>query len=95
MKKRWINHKYKEKARSAIEDNKNVSRRVLPILFSRLYLLRNQIFHGFSTFDSGNNRDSVIKGSCILQNFVPLFIDIMMENANEDWGKIAYHPDGK
>ena len=88
-------YKDKEKVKKALENNKNVSKIILPILFARLYVLRNQIFHGFSTYNSGANRDTVISGSNVLQILVPLFIMIMMNYADEDWGTIAYHPDGR
>ncbi|MFZ7229914.1 hypothetical protein [Avibacterium avium] len=79
----------REKLLSALE-NRNTSR-ILDVLFSRLYTLRNQILHGGSTFNSSANREQ-LKVSCqILSLFLPVMIEIMMKNHNElDWGKPFY-----
>lgn len=65
---------------------------MLMILFERLYVLRNQIVHGGSTWASEKNRDQVHDGVQVLSNLLPLFISIMMDNPNRDWGKVFYPP---
>ena len=67
---------------------------VLKILFENLYVIRNQIFHGNATYNGSNNRDTVKNGTKILQDLIPLFIEIMMKNPDEDWGSVSFHPDG-
>ena len=64
---------------------------VLSMLFDRLYVLRNQIIHGGATWNSSVNRDQVKDGSRILRALVPVFVDIMMENHNSNWGS-PYYP---
>lgn len=66
------------------------SARVLSFVFDRLYVLRNQLVHGGSTWNSDVNRAQVRDGAEILGFLMPLFIDIMMDNPNENWGKPFY-----
>lgn len=65
--------------------------RILSILFDRLYVLRNQLIHGGATWNSSVNRQQVRDGRRILASLVPLFIDVMMDNPNENWGA-PYYP---
>lgn len=64
--------------------------RVLGFVFDRLYVLRNQIVHGGSTWNSSVNRSQVQDGAEILGFLMPIFVDIMMDNPNEDWGSPFY-----
>jgi hypothetical protein len=62
-------------------------------LFRRLYVLRNQIFHGASTDRSSANRDSLEAAVPVLAALVPVFRFLMKEAATrEDWGLIPYIP---
>lgn len=68
---------------------------VLMEVFMRLYVLRNQIFHGGATFASGWGRDQVRDGSRIMAALVPEILRIMQADieANPDsdtWGKVTY-----
>ena len=68
---------------------------VLKEVFNRLYVLRNQIFHGGATFASGWGRDQVRDGSRIMASLVPVILDIMRIDIesnpdSETWGKVAY-----
>ena len=63
---------------------------VLSILFSRLYVLRNQLVHGSSTYKSSKNREQVSISNILIQQFVPVFVDVMLENFSEDWGNPLY-----
>ena len=65
---------------------------VLAIVFDRLYVLRNQLVHGGATWKSSVNRRQVVDGARILSFLVPLFVSIMMDNMEEDWGEPAYPP---
>ncbi len=64
--------------------------RILSILFDRLYVLRNQLVHGGATWNSAVNRDQVRDGTAVLGSLLPVFIDIMMDNPNQDWGRPFY-----
>jgi hypothetical protein len=64
--------------------------RVLSFVFDRLYVLRNQLVHGGSTWNSGVNRAQVRDGAAILAFLLPVFVDLMMDNPHEDWGRPFY-----
>ena len=72
----------------ALAEQKTVD--ILSMLFDRLYVLRNQLIHGGATWNSSVNRDQLRDGVAILSVLMPLMIDIMMDNANEEWGKPFY-----
>ena len=74
--------------RRALEERDTV--RVLRLVFDRLYLLRNQIVHGGATWNSRVNRDQVRDGAAILAFLMPVFVDVMMDNPHEDWGRPFY-----
>jgi hypothetical protein len=50
---------------------------VLSFVFDRLYVLRNQLVHGGSTWNSGINRTQVRDGTAILGFLMPVFADLM------------------
>ena len=64
--------------------------RILAIVFDRLYVLRNQLVHGGATWNSSINRDQVRDGAGVIGWLVPIFIDIMMDNPQQEWGPVAY-----
>ena len=64
--------------------------RVLSHVFDRLYVLRNQLVHGGSTWNSSVNRDQVRDGTAILAFLMPVLVDVMMDNPQEDWGRPFY-----
>ncbi|WP_245445042.1 HEPN domain-containing protein [Pseudaminobacter soli (ex Li et al. 2025)] len=64
--------------------------RVLSFVFDRLYVLRNQLVHGGSTWNSGVNRAQVRDGASILGFLMPVFVDLMMDHPTNDWGKPFY-----
>ena len=68
---------------------------VLSEIFSRLYQLRNQIFHGGATFAAGKGRSQVRDGSRIMARLVPVILNIMQREIGENpdtklWGAVAY-----
>ncbi|KUJ77887.1 hypothetical protein AVO45_07885 [Ruegeria marisrubri] len=63
---------------------------ILSMLFDRLYVLRNQLIHGGATWNSGVNRDQMRDGTAILAFLVPVFIDLMMDAPEQDWGAPFY-----
>ena len=66
------------------------TRRVLAVIFDRLYTLRNQGVHGGATWNSGVNRAQMKDGANILGHLVPTVIHLMMENHNQIWGDACY-----
>lgn len=64
---------------------------VLSLAMNRVYVLRNQLMHGGATWNSSINREQVKLGVTFLSAFVPLLIDIMMDNPKTLWGD-AYYP---
>ena len=70
-------------------------RKFLPQLFMRLYFLRNQIFHGGTTYPYGAGRRQIVHGTAVMSFLVPIIIEIMeseiQKNCESDvWGKVAY-----
>lgn len=64
--------------------------KLIEVVLDRLYTLRNQIIHGGATYKSKVNRAQVRDACNILKLFIPIIIDIMIENRNEKWGAIYY-----
>ena len=58
---------------------------VLSIIFDRLYVLRNQLFHGGATWASSTNRDQLRDGAALLGSLLPVFIDLMMDHPDQLW----------
>ncbi|MGH6988201.1 MAG: hypothetical protein ACRED9_15340 [Caulobacteraceae bacterium] len=63
---------------------------ILVHLFNRLYVLRNQIVHGGATWGSSANRAQVKDGARVLGRLAPVFVDVMMDHPDHDWGRPAY-----
>ena len=63
---------------------------ILDTLFDRLYVLRNQLIHGGATWNSSRNRDQVRDGARIMAFLTPIFINLMLENPEIDWGPPYY-----
>jgi hypothetical protein len=83
--------RFRTSARSfALAFQSGDSVRVLSFVFDRLYVLRNQLVHGGATWNSGVNRAQVRDGAAILGFLVPVFVDLMMDNPQEDWGQPFY-----
>ena len=89
--KNW--HRWLEDRRRAVNDDiaKGNIEVALRTMFDRLYVLRNQMIHGGATWDGSVNRRQVNDGAAIMAFLVPLFIELMIDNPKEDWGK-PYYP---
>lgn len=74
--------------RNAFEKGDTV--RVLEFIFDRLYVLRNQLVHGGSTWNSEVNRSQVGDAAQVAMFLIPAFINIMMEHPDGDWGNPFY-----
>lgn len=78
-------HRFKK----AFQDHDTVT--ILSMLFDRLYVLRNQLVHGAATWNGSKNRNQVRDSAAILSFLVPLFLDLMMDAPELDWGT-PIHP---
>ena len=63
---------------------------LLSLMFDRLYVLRNQLFHGGATWNGKVNRDQLRDCTRLLSKLVPLIIALMMDNPDTDWGEAVY-----
>ena len=63
---------------------------VLAAVFDRLYVLRNQLVHGGSTWSSRVNRAQVKDGASILTAVMPVVIELMLDHPGTDFGDILY-----
>lgn len=63
---------------------------LLEIILDRLYVLRNQLIHGGATYQSQVNRDQVQDGRRMLAELLPIFIKIMLDSDEKDWGPIYF-----
>jgi hypothetical protein len=64
--------------------------KVLSILMSRLYVLRNQLLHGGATWNGAVNRAQVRDCANLLGKLVPIVIKVMMDHPAHDWGAASY-----
>ena len=69
--------------------------RVLEEVLARLYILRNQIIHGGTTFAEGWGRDQLRDGRRIMETIMPLILQIMQNDIDKNpdsnvWGSLNY-----
>ncbi len=63
------------------------------MIIERIYMMRNQVFHGASTKGSALNRRTLQNCTCILMDFAPACIDVMLDyGIHEDWGRVCFPP---
>ena len=68
---------------------------VLRLIFERLYVMRNQVFHGASTKGGKLNRRALQSSATALMDLLPTMLEIMIEwGIDEDWGEVCYPPEG-
>lgn len=68
----------------------NQTGKVLQVVFSRLYTLRNQLVHGGATCGGSVNREQLRDANRIMGELVPIVITIMLDNARAHWGDACY-----
>ena len=66
------------------------TKKILAVVFDRLYVLRNQLIHGGATWNSSVNRNQIRNGACIMGQLVPTIIHLMMENSSGLWGEPSF-----
>ncbi|OTG83980.1 HEPN domain-containing protein [Acinetobacter sp. ANC 4648] len=69
----------KQKVYQALQKKDSVD--ILCMLFSRLYTLKQQILSGGVTYKSSVNRQQLQDSCNILSAFIPIFIRLLLENA--------------
>ena len=84
--------------RQSVLQDHNQFDKLLKEMFSRLYLLRNQLFHGNASY-KGNVESSrsaqINHGSAVMYELIPVLIWIMLDMLEhnpdkESWGKVPY-----
>jgi len=79
----------KDKAESALENNDPIP--FLQLVFERLFVLRNQIFHGSSASSTRRSEDTLKPGIVILEMLLPDFLEIMLSHCEgKDWPLVPY-----
>lgn len=64
--------------------------KIIELVLTRLYTLRNQIIHGGATWNSKVNRSQLLDGVNLLSKLVPIIIEVMMDNPRTLWGEANY-----
>ena len=82
-----IKRQEKSHLKSAILDRRQVFP-ALEDLFRRLYVVRNQIFHGGSSGAGSHGKTQVKEGALLLSQLIPCFREIMRKSA--DWGPVPF-----
>jgi hypothetical protein len=60
------------------------------MVLDNLYVLRNQLIHGNSTYGSKVNRLQIKHGITILQHLNTINIETMIAHPDHQWGAIKY-----
>lgn len=79
-------------AAEAALDSRDVQTYLTALLWGRVRVLRNQIFHGCSTNRGSLNKDALEPALRVLNELVPLFVDVMETRADKenDWPRIPF-----
>jgi hypothetical protein len=80
--------KDKQAAKRAL--SRQYTARVLSIVLSRIYVLRNQLVHGGATWKGAVNRDQLRDCTNFMAKLVPAVIEIMMDHPETLWGDACY-----
>lgn len=64
--------------------------KVLDIVLSRVYTMRNQLVHGGATWNSKVNREQMRDCANFMGYLVPAIIQIMMDNGTANWEQPCY-----
>ena len=79
-KEEWLKLFQKSKAEASRALGHMDTKKILSIVFERLYVLRNQLIHGGATWNSAVNRDQLRDGAVFMNQIVPVIISIMIED---------------
>ena len=86
----WLKLFQKSKAAANRALGKMDAEKILPIVFERLYTLRNQLIHGGATWNSAVNRDQLRDGAKLMNQIVPAIISIMLNKNPKLIGNPCY-----
>jgi hypothetical protein len=64
----------------------------LSIIFSRIYVLRNQLIHGGSTWGSSMNRDQIRDCVHFMEKFIPTMLEVMFLGDSVEWDQPSFPP---
>jgi hypothetical protein len=73
------------------KEQKNILLYCMTVI-ERIYILRNQLVHGGSTHGGKMNRQQLQQCILIMDQFVPVIMNIIMQNPDIDWGLLMYPP---
>jgi hypothetical protein len=81
--------KQEKEAKKALENHDIFH--FLELVFDRLLVLRNQIFHGSSASTTSRSEDALKPGIVILEMLLPDFLEIMLSHCEgKDWPLVPY-----
>jgi hypothetical protein len=80
--------KAKQQANMALA--KQQTDKIIKLVLTSLYTLRNQIMHGGATRNSQVNRSQLLDGVNLLGKLVPIIIEVMMDNTQALWSEANY-----
>jgi hypothetical protein len=86
----WQDKFDKAKLQANVALAKQQTGKIIELVLSRLYTLRNQIIHGGATWNSQVNRSQLLDGVNLLGKLVPIIIEVMMDNPQALWGEANY-----
>ena len=86
----WLKLFQKSKAAANRALGKMDTKKILSIVFERLYTLRNQLVHGGATWNSAVNRDQLRDGANFMNQIVPVIISIMLNKNPKLIGSPCY-----
>ena len=86
----WQNifHNARKEAHKAL--GRKDTRKVLAIVFERLYILRNQLVHGGATWRGAVNRSQIRDATNLMGHIVPALLGIMLNDKPELTGKPCF-----
>jgi hypothetical protein len=73
-------------------DSGDVHNNLATLLWSRVRVLRNQIFHGCSTNRGSLNKDTLVPALRVLSGLLPVFVDVMEARVDKEneWPHIPF-----
>lgn len=90
--KKWKASFYGAKSRAKRHLESHSTLGILNIVFSAIYMLRNQLVHGGATWDGELNREQIRDSARFMEKFVIAMLDIMVEEREFPWERAPYPP---
>lgn len=86
----WKSRFYGVKKRINIDMESRDTTNILSIVFSRIYVLRNQLVHGGATWDGKVNREQIRDCARFMEKFVIAMLEILIEEKEFEWDPAPY-----